>query len=289
MQRDPETGLWLPEKTIYPPTVCGIFGGAIPAPGDLGPGPGPAPEPPPSVYADEVLADSPFVYWRLDEDAGTEAADATGNGNTGTYQNAPTLGAAGLINEGTAVTFNGTDEAILADSTAGDWATFAQAAVRTIEFWVKDLVKEADHHRILGTANDNNTTFMLLNTNFSADGSTTAGHTTFRVRDEGNNIWAEHFTDDTIDIYDGSAHHVVIAQDDHRTWRIYVDKTLMSTTTGGSGTYDNPAAWGYPLAFMAQNNRSVLDRHAAGTLDEIALYNSALSQARVEAHFDAAA
>ncbi len=48
-------------------------------------------------YSASVLADSPLAYWRLGEASGTTAADASGNGRTGSYLNTPTLGAAGAL------------------------------------------------------------------------------------------------------------------------------------------------------------------------------------------------
>lgn len=47
-------------------------------------------------YLTEILTDSPTLVWPLDETSGTTAADATGNGNTGTY-NGGTLASGGLI------------------------------------------------------------------------------------------------------------------------------------------------------------------------------------------------
>lgn len=38
-----------------------------------------------SAYAAAVLADSPALYWRLNETGGTSAADDSGNNRTGTY------------------------------------------------------------------------------------------------------------------------------------------------------------------------------------------------------------
>lgn len=61
------------------------------------------------TYSAEVLADSPLVYWRLGESSGTVAADASGNGHTGTYTNGVALGAPGYTGDGnTAATFDGT-------------------------------------------------------------------------------------------------------------------------------------------------------------------------------------
>jgi hypothetical protein len=46
---------------------------------------GPAAPPEPGTYKTTVLEDKPIMYWRLGEPSGTLAADASGNGRTGTY------------------------------------------------------------------------------------------------------------------------------------------------------------------------------------------------------------
>ena len=51
-------------------------------------------------YSSSVLADSPLAYWRLGESSGSTAADASGNGRTGSYLNTPTLGAGGALTLG---------------------------------------------------------------------------------------------------------------------------------------------------------------------------------------------
>jgi RHS repeat-associated protein len=48
-------------------------------------------------YATVVSESSPVGYWRLGETAGTVAADASGWGRAGTYQNDPALGRPGLL------------------------------------------------------------------------------------------------------------------------------------------------------------------------------------------------
>lgn len=51
-----------------------------------------------SQYSAAVLASGPICYWRLGETSGTTAADASGNGRTGTYQvNASTITTPGLL------------------------------------------------------------------------------------------------------------------------------------------------------------------------------------------------
>jgi Concanavalin A-like lectin/glucanases superfamily len=48
-------------------------------------------------YSSTILATSPDAYWRFGEPSGTSAADASGNGHTGTCVNTPTMGATGLL------------------------------------------------------------------------------------------------------------------------------------------------------------------------------------------------
>lgn len=62
-----------------------------------------------SPYSTAILAHSPALYWRLGESSGTTAADASGNGRTGTYTAAITLGSTSLVtgDANTAVTMTG--------------------------------------------------------------------------------------------------------------------------------------------------------------------------------------
>ena len=50
-----------------------------------------------SAYRDEVLKDSPLLYYRFGEASGTVAYDSSSHGLPGTYKNSPTLGSTGLV------------------------------------------------------------------------------------------------------------------------------------------------------------------------------------------------
>jgi len=50
------------------------------------------------TYESKVLGYGPVAYYRFEETAGANAADTSGNGYTGTYINAPTLGQVGRVN-----------------------------------------------------------------------------------------------------------------------------------------------------------------------------------------------
>ena len=84
------------------------------------------------TYSSSVLADSPLAYWRLGESSGSTAADASGNGRTGSFLNTPTLGTGGALtsDSNTAVGFNGTDEYVTVP-----YAAALNPAQVTVEAW----------------------------------------------------------------------------------------------------------------------------------------------------------
>lgn len=86
-------------------------------------------------YSTEVLADSPALYLRLGETSGTTAVDGSTNGRDGTFQNAPTLGATGLLTNDTdkACEFDGVDQYV---SVPG-WAGLGGTGGKTLEVWFK--------------------------------------------------------------------------------------------------------------------------------------------------------
>src|SRR5580704_13138755 len=82
-----------------------------------------------STYAPTVLGDSPGTYWRLGEATGTTAADATSNGNTGTYQSGATLAQAGAM-------VGDSDTAALLDGTSAYVSsTLSGRTADTLEVW----------------------------------------------------------------------------------------------------------------------------------------------------------
>jgi Concanavalin A-like lectin/glucanases superfamily len=87
------------------------------------------------MYSDAVLADSPLLYWRLNEvTPGTgSAADSSGNGRNGTYVGSPT-GVAGLVINDTdlAVQFNGSSQWV-----TSTYNPFAVGGTLTFECWWK--------------------------------------------------------------------------------------------------------------------------------------------------------
>jgi hypothetical protein len=93
------------------------------------------------AYADVILADSPHVYYRLEEPSGTDADNAEGTAaRDGTYVGSPTLDQAGVA-DSKCPTFDGSDDLVTCTSIAAldDLA----AGSLMIEAWVFPTTSKA--------------------------------------------------------------------------------------------------------------------------------------------------
>ncbi|HVV37579.1 MAG TPA: LamG domain-containing protein [Acidimicrobiales bacterium] len=221
-----------------------------------------------SAYATEVAADTPALWWRLGESSGSTAADASGNGNAGTYAGtAPANSGAGLIvnDDNAAVHFDGVDDAVTGSITLG--ANF------TLELWV-NANSDASITRFLlqiGTVYDGIQLRMV------APGDQ---HLQYRYEDTASGVFCEYQS--TAAVFDGATHHIVITQAGATT-SLYVDGVEGKTLTSGApGSVTWPAK---PVKVAAgELTGTSPTRYLTGVVDELALYTSALSSARVSAH-----
>ena len=219
-------------------------------------------------YSGAVLADSPLAYWRLGEASGTTAADASGNNRTGSYLNTPSLGAPGALtgDSNSAVSFNGVDEyvnvpylAALNPSafTIEAWAypTGGQGTFRSI-VTSRDYAPGAAKGYVLYAAPDN--TWQL----WTGAGGWNVVYGPSIVLNQWTHL---------VGTYDGT------------TLRLYVNGALVSSNTV---TYTPNTT--RPLRVAAGRTELSAQYLLPGRVDEVAVYGSALSAARVQAHFTAA-
>lgn len=84
-----------------------------------------------------IVADSPVLYWILDEAVGTTFRDATGNGNTASQSLSPTL-AQPILGTVVGPTFNGTNQSANRDAGVGSVAAVLPvgSTARTLEILV---------------------------------------------------------------------------------------------------------------------------------------------------------
>lgn len=229
-------------------------------------------------YYDTVRRSSGLLgYWRLGEPSGTSAADSGPNGVTGTIVRAPTLNVTGALtgDANTAMTFTAATDNYITFSTNA--ALNCTTAV-SVECWYKGSV-------------GNQTIFARMHSVEGAGGADTAG---YRLKLSSGGL-AQFVVGDsagiiavvgTSTITNNAYHHIVGTRTGNRMV-VYVD---------GVAEYDNAdiaaavgtmsasrvaeiAAWPYYGTFDARGE------NLTGTVDEVAVYNRALSAYEVLMHY----
>ena len=225
-------------------------------------------------YESVVLADGPIFLWLLNETSGTTAADATGNGNTGTYSGGYTQGAAGPAFQPTATKLDGSSGLVYEAAPGTSPSTFSA------ECWFKS------------TGNS----IPLAGFSNSQTGGSGSSYDRCLYLDSsgqvGFYVWAGgsggYFATSSSAYNDGNWHHVV-ATFGSSVQKLYVDGVLVATTAAGApgGSYS-----GYWLAGSVGGTDfvSVVDLSSAffsGTMGDFAVYPTVLSQTQVTNHFTA--
>ncbi len=219
-----------------------------------------------SNYAGTATTNGPTAYWRLGETSGTTAADASPNAHPGTFTGGFTLNVTGTLTSDTnkAVTFNGTTGYVNAgDLSVGESPTF------TAEGWVKTTTT-ANAPWIVSEAS---TTSNNPLAGISLDSTGTKAR--FFVRDNFN-------TDATIigakTVNDGAWHHIVGVRNGN-SFKLYVDGQPDGTATANLSTIS------LNTSDLGALKRASLGNFLAGTIDEAALYPTALDAATIGRHY----
>ena len=230
-------------------------------------------------YGTLVLAGSPFAYWRLGESAGA-ADNAEGTAAyDGTYTGGFTLEASSLLigDADTAVTLNGTTGYVDC-GTMGTLGANIGSTGLTLEAWVK--MSAAGNYTIIGT-DETYPSFQDIRLATNSQGGLW-----FRIRDSVNYNKMQLSTVEDLDICDDVAHHIVA------TWNastneaaVYVDGQVLRgmrqvSSDTAPNDFDNftnhlliGAVGGGPSSFLN------------GTIDEVAVYDSVLSESDVLEHY----
>ncbi|HEX8075089.1 MAG TPA: LamG-like jellyroll fold domain-containing protein [Thermoleophilaceae bacterium] len=215
-----------------------------------------------TTYSNAITGTAGLVsYWRLGESSGTAACDSWGS-NAGSYQGGYTLGRIGAIagESDTAVAFNGSTGNVSVPHTAsldvGD--TF------TVEAWVKRNTFGAPDYQAVASQGAN---AWLLAFNSS-------NRLVLRQAKVGDLVSS------TTTVTDTSWHHVAVTKSGG-TVRLYIDGDDVT----GAVTNRTMANNTLPLSIGQSSGTSYWN----GTLDEVALYRTALSAGQLQAHHDAGA
>lgn len=199
------------------------------------------------------------AWWKLDEPSGTTAADSSGNANNGTYQNSPALNQTGAFATSKAVAFTAASTHYV--STGG--ITTASTNTMTIAAWIKPNGTQSAY---CGVVFSRGATVNGLQ--FDKNGSRRIAYT-----------WND--TSATYDwaggpvLTDGAWSHVVCVVN-NTTGKIYVNGALAATNTTTHSAISNP----FSAVEIARDSFNGL-RRFNGTLDDVRIYNRALTDADV--------
>jgi hypothetical protein len=236
------------------------------------------------TYAGTVLADNPVAYFRFSETGGTTAANSSTVTSpiNGTYTNNvalnqpsfPGLTPAPVIAAG----FDGTSTYVALSGMNGPGPNQMNGQSFTLEAWIQTTANSLTGTQayqgngliwadVAGVANDY--IFAILNNRlsfFTGNPDTSLNGTTM--------------------LNDGNWHHVVATRQvtgTNSVLSIYVDGVSDATPLTLSSTQpltDNPN--------VALGGNTLDSRYFTGLMDEVALYNTALTPAQVLSHFRAA-
>lgn len=248
---------------------------------------------PTNAYPATVLADGPLSLWRLDEgpddgagNNGVVANDYWG-GHSGIYTNAALVQPGYSVNDTNAAALFGILNGfpLTADSYAGSIAGIDFSAPTnhsanfSVEAWVNGPVQNYDAGIISKGAGGGGEQFTL------DTGATAAGTHGIRffVRDSSG---AVHSANTGTNTWDSVWHHVVgVCDETHSNVTLYVDGLVSSVATispsNGLLSSSAPVAIGSRMgaATGSYNNQFY------GTIDEVAVYNYALTIDQVRSHY----
>lgn len=230
---------------------------------------------PASAYTAEVLADHPLAYWPLDETQGTQMGDSSGRGNHGLYDNGE-LGRDPLVLGG-----GQSFEVPAGTHSRGRFSgePLPHGAPLTLEAWARFPRDLTASHTVVGVQRDFTSGFAV----FFGVGTAAGGSPNGELQ-----IWLAggYQARGHTRVDDDVAHHVVAtmastAADDIR---LYIDGVLQTKTvvSGSVGT-----AWPSSNLWTAGNLAQSVDAGLGGLLDDVAVYDHALSPERVTAHYQA--
>ncbi|KKP92726.1 MAG: hypothetical protein UR96_C0006G0002 [candidate division WS6 bacterium GW2011_GWC1_36_11] len=188
---------------------------------------------------------------------------------------------------GGARSFNGSSDK-LSVGTMGSFG--AQIGTSTVEAWVKTtdtstnkaIVKIIDNS---GYASD--VVYGIEPNRYFSSACTQAvgaGYTMFFIRDRTGLQFGRHIN---TNIYDGNWHHIawVVTNASSNSMAVYVDgvaQTLNGACSQSPATFNN---WTQPLYIGAANNRGTAEGFFNGSIDEVRIFNTALSASTISSDY----
>lgn len=221
-----------------------------------------------SPYVRAVLEDTPVIYYRFGEAKGTTAVDQMHHVDADYATAGIKLGQPGALanDSDTSVEFMGGGATVIHVPPSAD---FVGTVPFSFEFWAKPK----DASGALG--------FILDHQQYPRNG--------WDVTIDGTGIGLERYVDNTkheaVGVpgnFIGAWHHVV-GTFDGRAQRLFVDGALATTGQVSIPLRAVPGGW-----TIGGQNCECSSNYFVGQLDELAIYDYALTEARIQLHFQAA-
>ncbi|MDD3002945.1 MAG: DUF2341 domain-containing protein [Candidatus Shapirobacteria bacterium] len=209
--------------------------------------------------SDNNLSDGLVGYWKMDEGIGTTTADSSGNSNTGTFGTGTSAPTWSNGKYGIGLSFDGSNTNYVQKNTPSNFPTTAISS----SFWIKTADSSNGVISYASSVSDND--FLLFDTsnlNFQIRGSSVSSGVSVN-----DNLW----------------HHIVTTwQSSNGEVKIYKDGNLSYTGTVSSGqsiTSGGCLIFGQEQDAICGSFETV--QAFNGNLDEIRIYNRALSPSEV--------
>ncbi len=220
-----------------------------------------------SPYSTAVLADSPLVYYRLDESSGTTATDISGNGNNGTYTSKAVLNQSGATDDGDAA-ISGNGDCLIK---GGGSILPTGSTPRSVEIWFKTTATPSSPYgsTLVAWGTESSNEMFALKVYSSTRLKLTNWTNTyyFNVPTGANTL-------------DGKWHYVVVTFDGSNATAYYDNQNLGTQTVSFNTAL---SSIGLVLGSQTGNNDSPYN----GSLDEVAVYTKVLTPAQISAHYNA--
>ena len=211
------------------------------------------------VHVSDALLDGLVGWWKFDETNGTVAYDSSGNGNDGNLTNGPTW-ATGKI--GGALSFDGVDDYV-------NVASFELGGELSLSFWV-NCTEFKSWSRFLDFADGDNDNQLF----YSNSASTSQFAFIYKIT---ANNYKNIFVNTTLNSW---AHYAGIIRG-NGDYEAYKSGSIQASASGGP----LPPKLSRSYHYFGKSNSSG-DPLFKGLLDDVRIYNRALSAAEVQALYN---